>query len=300
MTATVEMEVQKMKRLFVVGAALLALGECGGALPISLRPRPITRRRPILPPSTMERLLSRCERRRRVRERRTWDTAGSTKPYRRPGRRHASVAITRSRHFVIGVEGDIDWASISGTNSTVTCPTGCKTGDSWLSTVRGRVGYAADRFLPYLTGGAAFGNIQATTAGLTTSSTNAGWTVGGGVEFAITPNWSAKAEYLYRQRSASSIAALNCGAVTDSSAFSTNICSAAVSSTASEIGNNNPRERKAKPPGAEPRGFSCLASTSSFHRRRGIRGHMRGKIVEPSNKARMHRHGQFPPKRRSR
>ena len=65
---------------------------------------------------------------------------------------------------VFGVEGDIDWADINGTTNTV-CPFGCKTSDHWLSTVRGRLGYAADRFMPFVTGGAAFGDIRASTPG---------------------------------------------------------------------------------------------------------------------------------------
>jgi outer membrane immunogenic protein len=59
---------------------------------------------------------------------------------------------------VFGVEGDIDWADING-STTSGCPTTCKTSDSWLSTVRGRLGYAADRFMPFVTGGVAFGDI---------------------------------------------------------------------------------------------------------------------------------------------
>jgi outer membrane immunogenic protein len=102
---------------------------------------------------------------------------------------------------VLGVEGDIDWANINGSTNTG-CPavggTGCTTGDNWLSTVRGRLGYAADRFMPYITGGAAFGDIKASGPGLTgTDTTNAGWTLGGGIEFAIAGHWTAKAEYLY-------------------------------------------------------------------------------------------------------
>jgi outer membrane immunogenic protein len=99
---------------------------------------------------------------------------------------------------VLGVEGDVDWADLSGTRSTLGCPAGCTTSDSWLSTVRGRVGYAFDRFLPYVTGGLAVGDIQASTPGFAGSSTtNAGWTVGGGLEVALPGNWSAKAEYLH-------------------------------------------------------------------------------------------------------
>ncbi len=82
---------------------------------------------------------------------------------------------------VFGVEADIDWADISG-NTTTACPLGCKTSDNWLATVRGRLGYAADRFMPFVTGGAAFGDIRASTPGFpTASATNAGWTLGGGL-----------------------------------------------------------------------------------------------------------------------
>ena len=69
---------------------------------------------------------------------------------------------------VLGVEGDIDWANINGstnTGCTAVGGTGCATGDNWLSTVRGRLGYAADRFMPYITGGAAFGDIKASGPG---------------------------------------------------------------------------------------------------------------------------------------
>jgi hypothetical protein len=40
--------------------------------------------------------------------------------------------------------------------------------------------------MPYVTGGAAFGNIQASTPGLAqTSSDNSGWTLGAGLEAAL-------------------------------------------------------------------------------------------------------------------
>jgi outer membrane immunogenic protein len=99
---------------------------------------------------------------------------------------------------VVGLEGDVDWAHLQGTNSSALCPGGCTTSDNWLSTVRGRVGYAFDRVLPYVTGGLAVGDINAATPGFAgASTTNAGWTVGGGLEVALPGNWSAKAEYLH-------------------------------------------------------------------------------------------------------
>jgi outer membrane immunogenic protein len=104
--------------------------------------------------------------------------------------------------FVIGLEGDGDWTDINGTftgTGGTGCGFGCKTGNDWLATIRGRAGWAWDRVLFYGTGGAAFGNIQASYAGasLSTVSTQTGWTAGAGVEWAFLPNWTAKFEYLY-------------------------------------------------------------------------------------------------------
>ena len=45
--------------------------------------------------------------------------------------------------------------------------------------------------------GLAFGELRATTFGLSESHTNAGWTLGAGAEMGFAPNWSAKIEYLY-------------------------------------------------------------------------------------------------------
>jgi len=126
-------------------------------------------------------------------------------------------------HAVIGGEGDIDWSSISGSTSSAGCPAGCSTGNSWLSTVRARVGYAADRFMPYVTGGAAFGNINATTPGLAGgNATNAGWTVGGGLEVAIAGSWSAKAEYLFVDLGKFNCG-IGCGAASDNVSFNTSL-----------------------------------------------------------------------------
>jgi outer membrane immunogenic protein len=106
---------------------------------------------------------------------------------------------------VLGLEGDIDWNRLTG---SIPCAgTTCSTSDTWLSTVRGRVGYAFGGVLPFVTGGLATGDIHAAVPGLPGGSdVNAGWTVGGGVEFALPGNWSAKAEYLHVD-----LGAFNCG-----------------------------------------------------------------------------------------
>ncbi len=78
---------------------------------------------------------------------------------------------------------------------------GCETKNSWLGTLRGRIGYAADRVLFYGTAGGAFGNIEqgANSAPNSTfaSSSKAGWTAGAGVEAAFADNWTARVEYLF-------------------------------------------------------------------------------------------------------
>ena len=71
---------------------------------------------------------------------------------------------------VLGVEGDWDWTNLNGTSGAGPCSgasrrwargTGCQTSSNWLSTVRGRAGWAFDRVLLYGTGGAAFAPVKA-------------------------------------------------------------------------------------------------------------------------------------------
>jgi outer membrane immunogenic protein len=101
--------------------------------------------------------------------------------------------------FVIGVEGDWDWADLTknGTNNTL----GYKNKIDDLVTVRARAGYAFDRALLYITGGYAGADdkISLNIPGGSYSSTDwrSGGVIGGGLEYAFTNNISAKAEYLY-------------------------------------------------------------------------------------------------------
>jgi outer membrane immunogenic protein len=97
--------------------------------------------------------------------------------------------------FVFGAEGDFDWDNIKRSPSAV-CPV-CQLSSAWLATIRGRVGVAFDRILIYGTGGAAFQSLDFSTPFTSAITNPLGWTGGGGVEFAITPNWSVKAEYLF-------------------------------------------------------------------------------------------------------
>lgn len=106
--------------------------------------------------------------------------------------------------IVLGLEGDIEASGIrgsyrvapenlNGTNSKV----------DWQGSIRGRLGVAMDRALLYVTGGVAFADFSHTYIEGTTplserfSNVKAGWTVGAGLEYAFTNNWTARAEYRY-------------------------------------------------------------------------------------------------------
>ncbi len=118
---------------------------------------------------------------------------------------------------VFGVESDFDWNNMKGSTA---CALGtCETKNDWLGTTRLRLGYAADRFMPYVTGGAAYGNVKANVPGIgSDSDTKLGWTVGGGAEYAFTPNWTVKAEYLYVD-----LGKLDCAACGSNVKFNENI-----------------------------------------------------------------------------
>jgi outer membrane immunogenic protein len=93
--------------------------------------------------------------------------------------------------IVVGVEADINASGEKGTNvgTTVSSP--------WNGAVRGRVGFAADRFLIYGAGGFAFGGVKVTDGVDTDTATRTGWTAGAGVEAAVTDNVVARLEYRY-------------------------------------------------------------------------------------------------------
>jgi outer membrane immunogenic protein len=116
--------------------------------------------------------------------------------------------------WVLGVEGDADWANLNGTSFNASCAgVGCTTRSNWLATARGRAGWAWDRVLFYGTGGAAFANVQAAAGALPFfSSTQVGWTAGVGVEYAIWPSLTAKLEYLFVDLTNAACPVGNCGA----------------------------------------------------------------------------------------
>jgi outer membrane immunogenic protein len=114
--------------------------------------------------------------------------------------------------WVWGLEGDIDASWIKGTNATICC----ETKNSWFATARGRIGYAFDRWMPFITGGAAFGDVKMTPVGFgSETDTRFGWTAGGGLEYAFQGAWSAKVEYLYADLGKANCSVATCGVAND-------------------------------------------------------------------------------------
>ena len=106
--------------------------------------------------------------------------------------------------WVVGIEGDFTGSTMSkSVNGCFLDPTQtCTMKNQWTALLTGRFGYAFDRSLFYVKGGAAWGqfnyeNPDPVNSGETFSAnqTRTGWTIGGGWEYAFTPNWSAKIEY---------------------------------------------------------------------------------------------------------
>lgn len=112
---------------------------------------------------------------------------------------------------VLGIEADFTWSAIKG---SVDCFSfGCAPNGLHLfghpdlfATFTGRIGYAFDRFLPYIKGGLFWGHEDFEQTGLggtrciptcSGSNENWGWTIGAGGEYALTRSWSVKLEYDY-------------------------------------------------------------------------------------------------------
>jgi outer membrane immunogenic protein len=110
-------------------------------------------------------------------------------------------------NWVVGLQGDFSAANAHNRQTI----TGGLTTDhfetkiDWLASITGRIGYAQDRWLVYGKGGAAWvrdnlhdsGGVFIFPFDFSVSETRSGWTVGGGVDYALAPNWSVGLEYNY-------------------------------------------------------------------------------------------------------
>lgn len=105
-------------------------------------------------------------------------------------------------NVVLGLETDLAW---SGAKGDFDCLVGvnCESKNRWIGTLRPRLGYAFDRFLPYVTAGAAYGSVRLRVRDdvnddtFTDSNTRFGWAAGVGVEYAFTNQFTGKLEYMH-------------------------------------------------------------------------------------------------------
>jgi outer membrane immunogenic protein len=111
-------------------------------------------------------------------------------------------------NVVVGIENDFSWTNLSGTTNDIppfNLAARSSTNETWLDTLRGRVGVAWDRFFFYGTGGVAFANegvnVCPPAGCFTDSQIRTGWTAGVGGEWAV---WTVpagtltfKVEYLH-------------------------------------------------------------------------------------------------------
>ncbi|KTD07271.1 outer membrane protein [Legionella jamestowniensis] len=120
-------------------------------------------------------------------------------------------------NFIAGIEADLNYTSIGGTNATTLSTSNITTTTEkdllWLSTIRGRVGkLVSSNMLIFLSGGPAFGRVNSkfdqrvvslpcsasfVCSEGAISKNKSGLSVGTGVEYSITHRATLKAEYLY-------------------------------------------------------------------------------------------------------
>ena len=105
---------------------------------------------------------------------------------------------------VVGVEADINWSDADarrGTSGfTGVADARIRNDIGATGAVRGRIGYAFDHFLVYGAAGLAFADTEVKASGAASGSDDTiavGWTIGGGVEAAVTDNVTARVEYRY-------------------------------------------------------------------------------------------------------
>lgn len=121
---------------------------------------------------------------------------------------YAGYNVEVGNNFFLGIDADATYnnakESIADTDDllgTLTIENRLR----WSGAVRARVGAAVDRFLPYIAGGVAFGSLRNSLSlssafyeyGASQSKTLTGWTLGAGVDYAMTDNLIVRLEYRY-------------------------------------------------------------------------------------------------------
>ncbi|MBO1026969.1 porin family protein [Ochrobactrum sp. SD129] len=106
-----------------------------------------------------------------------------------------------SGNFVYGLEANLDYADSDNKRNTFRDGATTHSDIGLNGALRGRLGYSVDRALVYATGGLALADIEYKATDLSgtakKSTTEAGYTVGAGVEYAVTNNVLLRTEYAF-------------------------------------------------------------------------------------------------------
>lgn len=99
----------------------------------------------------------------------------------------------QSGQVVFGLEGDINYSGVDYHGFADAFR------QKWTGSLRGRVGYAYDRFMPFITGGVGFTSAAMKSGGVKADNTHAGLVLGAGVEAMLTDKISVTGTYLYHR-----------------------------------------------------------------------------------------------------
>ncbi|MBO6757453.1 MAG: porin family protein [Roseibium sp.] len=109
---------------------------------------------------------------------------------------HGGYNFAITPNIITGIEADLQFTDLE--KRTTRGGVSVKSSSTWNSTVRGRVGYAFERFMAYGTGGLAIADVDINANGASDDAVAVGWTAGAGIEGAVTDRVSARLEYLYQ------------------------------------------------------------------------------------------------------
>lgn len=99
--------------------------------------------------------------------------------------------------LVFGVEGDIGFGDVDGSDNDVGIGIGADAEVNWNGHVRARLGYSAGEVMPFIAGGLAVAGVDVDSDLGDDSNTHYGFTLGAGLDWAVSESFIIRAEYLY-------------------------------------------------------------------------------------------------------